>query len=436
MAHLRLTRPTGPFDLALAPPGSKSLTNRAMVLAALSDGRCELSNALFADDTRVMIEALRAMGFAVEADEAARRIAIDGAGGTIRCPDASLHIGNSGTTIRFLTALASLGRGTFRFDGIARMRQRPIGPLVEMLRNLGSRVRYLDADGFPPVEVLADGLPGGLVRYGSESSSQFLSALLHVAPYARHEVKVRLEGRQTSWPYVEMTMRLMDHFGHFVELERDPETHEPSRIVVPTGRYLATDYVVEPDASNASYFLAAAAALPGSRIRIDGLGRSSLQGDVRFTELLKQMGAWVKLERDHVLVEGPDTLEGIDADFSSIPDTAQTFAVLACLAEGSSTLRGLHTLRVKETDRVAALQNELAKLGAEVELDGDDLTIHPPEKLKIAAIDTYDDHRMAMSFSVASMRVSGLVINDPQCVNKTYPGFFDDLPKLGVGVDR
>jgi 3-phosphoshikimate 1-carboxyvinyltransferase len=282
------------------------------------------------------------------------------------------------------------------------------------------------------VEVLADGLPGGLVRYGSETSSQFLSAVLHVAPLARHEVKVSLDGKQTSWPYVEMTMRLMDDFGAFVELERDPQTHEPKRIIVPTGKYAATNYRVEPDASGASYFLASAAMVPNARIVVEGLGTRSLQGDVRFADILKRMGAFVRIDAERITVEGPETLEPIDADFSDIPDTAQTAAVLALFADGPSTLRGLHTLRVKETDRIAALRNELVKLGAEVEIDADALTITPPKSPTPASIDTYDDHRMAMSFAVASLRLDGLVIRHVECVNKTYPIFFDDLARLGV----
>jgi 3-phosphoshikimate 1-carboxyvinyltransferase len=433
-SFVRLTPPARPFDLALAPPGSKSLTNRAMILAALASGESTLRNALFADDTRVMIDCLRRLGFEVRDDETAQTIVITGRGGEIPASSAELFCGNSGTTIRFVAALCSLGRGRFVLDGIERMRQRPIGPLVGMLNNLAARVRHLDQNGYPPIEVLADGLPGGNVRYGSETSSQYLSAVLHVAPLARHETRVYLDGKQTSWPYVEMTMRLMDEFGVLVELERDPVTHEPTRIILPPARYAPRDLTIEPDASNATYFLAAAALVPESRISIDGLGTASLQGDVAFAQLLRRMGASVKVERHRITVEGTDTLEAIDADFSNIPDTAQTFAVLACFAEGASVLRGLHTLRVKETDRVAALQNELTKLGAEVEVVADTMTIHPPPKPHPASIDTYDDHRMAMSFSLAGLRISGVRINDPACVNKTFPSYFDRLRELGVGV--
>jgi 3-phosphoshikimate 1-carboxyvinyltransferase len=427
MEQLRLEPLTQPFDRTFAPPGSKSLTNRAMVLAALSPGKCVLRNALFADDTRVMIEGLKAMGFGVAADEAGRTITIEGRDGLIPSDAADVFCGNSGTTIRFLTALATLGRGTFTFDGIERMRQRPIGPLVEMLRNLGSRVDFLGQPGYPPVRVTANTLPGGLAKYGSETSSQYLSAVLQIAPRARNEISIDLIGKQTSWPYVAMTMQWMDRFGLTCELERDPATGEPVRIIVPRGHYEAGEYLIEPDASNASYFFALAALHEGSKITIEGLGKGSLQGDVGFVDLLQQMGAGLVFGRDFVTVMGARHLAGIDADLSAMPDVAQTLGVVALFAEGETTMRGLHTLRVKETDRVAALEKELQKLGAEVDVEEDTMTIFPPERIKPADIDTYDDHRMAMSFALAGTKSAGVRINDPKCVNKTYPGYFADL---------
>jgi 3-phosphoshikimate 1-carboxyvinyltransferase len=423
-----------PFDRAFAPPGSKSLTNRAMVLAALAEGKCRLGGALFADDTRVMIDGLRKLGFDVQADESANEIVVVGRCGEIPSRHAELFCGNSGTTIRFLTALCALGTGEYVLDGIERMRQRPIGPLVTMLRNLGSRVEHAMEDGYPPVRVRAHGLPGGLVRYGSETSSQYLSAVLQIAPFARHEVRVDLVGAQTSWPYIAMTMQLMDRFGHLCELERDPDTGLPKRIIVPPGRYACDHYAIEPDASNATYFLALAALHNGSKITIEGLGKQSLQGDVGFADVLHQMGALLTFGRDFVTIIGPKRLEGIDVDLSNMPDTAQTLAVTALFAEGPTTIRGLHTLRVKETDRLAALQNELTKLGATVEVEDNVLTIDPPEFVKPALIDTYDDHRMAMSFALAGTKAPGVRINDPACVNKTYPGYFQDLQQFGIGT--
>jgi 3-phosphoshikimate 1-carboxyvinyltransferase len=430
MEQLRIEPITGPFDVDFSPPGSKSLTNRAMVLAALSTGSCKLDHALFADDTRVMIDGLRRLGFDVDAREADESITIAGQGGTIPAASATLFCGNSGTTIRFLTALCAAGRGRFTLDGVPRMRQRPIGPLVGMLRNLGARVQFDAADGYPPVTLDACGLAGGLTRYGSELSSQYLSAVLQVAPYARREVQIDLDGPQSSWPYITMTTRLMHEFGVTCELETDRDTGAPRRLIVPPGTYARDQFTVEPDASNATYFLALAAVHRGGRVTVRGLGKDSLQGDVGFLNVLGDMGANVELGRDFVRVEGTASLQGIDVDLGTMPDTAQTLAVAALFADGPSTLRGLHTLRVKETDRLAALQTELTKLGADVDIDGDALSIHPPAKLRATDIDTYDDHRMAMSFAIAGTKSAGVRINDPACVNKTYPRFFRDLRRF------
>lgn len=398
-----------------------------MVLAALSQSTCRLQGALFADDTLVMIEGLRRLGFDVQTDESNAQIMVTGCGGVIPSRQTEIFCGNSGTTIRFLTALCTLGKGQYVLDGIQRMRQRPIGPLVSMLRNLGARIESVINEGYPPVRVQADGLPGGIVRYGSETSSQYLSAVLQVSPYMRHELRVNLVGKQTSWPYVEMTMRMMDQFGHWCELERDPQTHEPVRIIVPQGGYRLEEYRIEPDASNATYFLALSAIHPDAEVTIRGLGKLSLQGDVGFAEVLKQMGANVILNDNQVTIHGPTRLEGVDVDLSDMPDTAQTLAAVALFARGPTTIRGLHTLRVKETDRLSALEKELTKLGAEIEVQEDTLVINPPEKIKAADIDTYDDHRMAMSFGLVGTRAWGVRINDPGCVNKTYPGYFRDL---------
>lgn len=427
MESLRLDPFSKPFDRTFAPPGSKSLTNRAMVLAALAEAPCTLAGALFADDTRVMIDGLRKLGFEVHADEIAKTITVKGHGGLIPATAAECFCGNSGTTIRFLTALCTLGRGEYTLDGIPRMRQRPIGPLATMLRNLGARIDHTMADGYPPLRIAADQLPGGIVKYGSETSSQYLSALLQVAPYAHHEVIVDLVGRQTSWPYVAMTMQLMDRFGVTCELVRDEATGEPTQIIVPRDTYVLERYDVEPDASNATYFLGLAALHPGSKITINGLGKKSLQGDVGFADVLHQMGAGLTFGADFITIMGNKGLAGVDVDLSNMPDTAQTLAVVSLFAEGPTTIRGLHTLRVKETDRLAALEAELTKLGADVEIEGDTLHIDPPEKLKVASIDTYDDHRMAMSFALAGTKSAGVTINDPACVNKTYPTYFADL---------
>jgi 3-phosphoshikimate 1-carboxyvinyltransferase len=417
----------------MAPPGSKSLSNRAMVLAAMARGHSVLRNVLLADDTRVMIEGLQRLGYGVSVDEAAACVSIDSAGAKPAAAGAELFCGNSGTTIRFLAALCSLGKGDFVLDGVARMRQRPIGELLDLLHQMGVRAMYLGGEGFPPVRVHGDGLPGGIVKFGAAQSSQFLSAALMVSPAARHEVTVDLVGPQTSWPYVAMTMRMMDAFGLTPELVRDPDTAEPKQIVVPRGEYQPRDFTIEPDASNATYFMAVAAVHAGSKLTIRGLGKHSLQGDVGFADLLMRMGAGVEIGEDFITIIGGDELWGIDADLSIMPDTAQTLAVTALFATERTTLRGLHTLRVKETDRLAALSNELTKLGAGIEIEGDTLHIDPPTKIQPAHVETYEDHRMAMSFAIAGTKAAGVVIKDAQCVNKTYPGFFSDLAKVMAG---
>jgi 3-phosphoshikimate 1-carboxyvinyltransferase len=435
MPDVTLQPVTMPFAASITPPGSKSLTNRALVLAALADGASTLSNVLFADDTNVMLDCLGRLGFDLRVDRQANTVRVGGLAGKLPNDTAELFCGNSGTTIRFLTALCALGRGRYQLDGIPRMRQRPIGDLVVLMKNLGVRVDYPVQPGFPPVLVHADGLAGGIARFGGSQSSQFLSAVLQVAPYARHEVHIDLDGPQTSWPYVAMTMRLMDEFHVIPELVRDPATGEPRRIIIPHGHpYRPTDYAIEPDASNATYFLAAAAIHPGAKVTVEGLGKRSLQGDVGFADVLHRMGADLLFGPDFITVIGPERLQGIDVDLSAMPDTAQTLAVAALFAEGPTTITGLHTLRVKETDRVAALAAELTKLGAEVDVQGDDLTIHPPENgPRPAAIHTYDDHRMAMSFALAGTKAPGVTIKEAECVNKTYPRYFEDLERVLAG---
>jgi 3-phosphoshikimate 1-carboxyvinyltransferase len=432
MSDITLTPIGSPFTATVTPPGSKSLTNRALVLAALADGNSTLTNVLFADDTRVMLDGLAKLGFQLEIDEPAARVRVHGRGGAVPRGEAEILCGNSGTTIRFLTALCALGRGTYTLDGVARMRERPIGELAQLLKNLGVRIDYAQREGFPPLQVHANTLPGGLARFGAAQSSQYLSAVLQVAPYARNEVRIDLDPGQTSWPYVAMTMQLMDQFSVTPELIRDPRSGEPRQIIIPQQRYVPSDYAIEPDASNASYFLAAAAIRPGAKVTIEGLGKQSLQGDVGFADVLHKMGADLAFGRDFVTVAGTERLEGIDIDMSGMPDMAQTLAVVALFAEGETTLRGLHTLRVKETDRVAALSTELKKFGAEVEVDGDDLMIMPPDVMRSVRIDTYDDHRMAMAFAVAGTRSANITIRDVECVHKTYPGFFNDLRKLSA----
>ena len=427
-----------PFTATITPPGSKSLTNRALVLAALAAGPCHVSNVLFADDTEVMLAGLERLRFRVDIERASGTVRVEGGGGRIDADSAELFCGNSGTTIRFLAALCALGRGRFTLDGVARMRERPIGTLAGLLRALGARVSHPARDGFPPLQIDAGGLDGGRIRYGREASSQYLSAILMIAPYARRAVEIDLAPDQTSWPYVAMTMQLMERFGVRPNVPSEVTGAAPSAIVVSPGAYAPTRYAVEPDASSASYFLAAAAINPGSKITIDGLGRSSLQGDVGFADILHRMGADLVFGADFITITGPDALTPIDVNLSDMPDMAQTLGVVALFARGRSRLRGLHTLRVKETDRIAALAAELRRLGAGVEVTGDVMTIAPPPQgpSARASIETYDDHRMAMSFAVAGTRVRGITIHNVECVSKTYPGFFQDLTRITRGASH
>jgi 3-phosphoshikimate 1-carboxyvinyltransferase len=419
-----------PFQADVTPPGSKSLTNRALVIAALADGESKLSNVLFAEDTEVMIAGLRALGYELEADAKAATVSVKGRGGVVPTSKAEIACANSGTTIRFLTALCALGEGTFRLDGNERMRRRPIAELVMLLEELGAMVDYEAATGHPPVVVEAQGIPGGRAHFPSAYSSQYLSAVLMVAPYAKEaEVAVALGPGQTSWPYVEMTVRLMALFGVGVRITRDDDDR-PNQLRVPREPYTPRAYQIEPDASSATYFMAAAAVHPGARVRIPGLGEKSLQGDVAFARLLADMGADVSFTADAIAVGGPLRLKGIDVDMSPMPDAAMTLAAIAALAEGPTTIRGLHTWRVKETDRLAALQSELRKLGAGAEVEGDTLLIEPAETVRPAEIATYDDHRMAMSVAVVGSRAPGITILGPGCVAKTYPEFFADLESL------
>ena len=424
-------QPVGAFDVTIADlPGSKSLTNRVLLLAALAEGESTLTNVLFSDDSRAMLDALGRLGFELRINEPTRTVTVVGCGGAIPNKTAELMLGNAGTAMRFLTAACALGPDgcAYTLDGIPRMRERPIGQLVEPLRVLGANIEYLGNDGYPPMRI-GTGFEGGSVQMPPTLSSQYISALLQAGAVAPRGVVLHFEGPIISRPYVEMTARLMEKFG--VEVARPSE--EELMGVEAGSRYVAADYAIEPDASNASYFLAAAAVVPGARCTVQGLGSDSLQGDIHFANLLGQMGADVEFYRDSITVVGSDSLDGIDVYLNDMPDMAQTLAVVALFARGGTVMRDIGNLRVKETDRLAALDTELTKLGAAVKIDGDDLyvDIETPGRLRPAAIDTYDDHRMAMAFAVAGLRCEGVTINDPACVNKTFPEYFEYLARLG-----
>jgi 3-phosphoshikimate 1-carboxyvinyltransferase len=425
-----------PIRARAVVPGSKSITNRALPLAALADGDTTLTGVLFADDTWQMINALQTLGYRLQMDQKAHTVHIGGRGKNLPAGNGqTLSCGNSGTTIRFLAAMLSLGSGDYILDGIARMRQRPIDQLVDQLRVLGADIAYELAAGFPPIRIKGKGLSGGGCQFSDAKSSQYISAVLMAAPLAENPVTVSLLGPITSEPYVLMTLRMMEQFGVHTQVHDQCGKTVSRAIQVPTSVYRSPGtYAIEPDASNASYYLAAGAIVPGSRITVAGLLKNSLQGDVAFADVLGKMGAQVEWLPEGVTVSAPadGKLRGIDLDMNHIPDMVQTLAIVALFADGPTHVRNVWNLRVKETDRLAALEAELRKLGANVQTTKDSIHITPPplSKLPPASIKTYDDHRMAMAFSIAGLRSPGIAIEDPQCTAKTYPEFFDDLAAI------
>ncbi len=408
-------------DATVRIPGSKSLTNRALVCSALAAGTSRLVGWLESDDTAAMIDGLARLGVTVEPEGA--DLLVNGVGGEFAIPLHPIDCRASGTTMRFLAACAALVRGRVVLDGVARMRERPIQDLADALGSLGVSVRTVA--GCPPVTIQGGRLPGGRVAIDASKSSQFLSALLMVAPLAEGEVEI-VATQITSRPYVDATLSVMNAFGISVEL-LGSDTFR-----IPGGqRYRKRTYAIEPDATAATYFFGAAA-ITGGRIRVDGLSPASAQADVRFVEVLERMGCGVERGPNWISVRGPRYLHGVDVDLNALPDSAQTLAVIALFARGRTTIRNVPNLRFKETDRMAALETELRKLGANVETTATDLLIDPPSRVTPARISTYDDHRMAMSFAVAGLAVEGIVIENPDCVRKTFPGFFDELRRLSA----
>lgn len=422
----------GPVDLDIAVPGSKSITNRAMITGALANGPVTLTGALFADDTYFMAEALRKLGFEVQADPLAGRVRIGGLGGRIPASEGELFIGNAGTAMRFLSAFVCLGRGRYRLDGTARMRERPIGDLIEGLQGVGVNARCELNNDCPPVLVDAAGLPGGTAQVDGGRSSQYISALLLVAPYARAPLAVEVTGEFVSRPYVELTLRTMSDFGV-------PTTTDGTRRYAPTHgvAYRGGVYAIEGDATAATYFLAAAAIL-GGRACVTNLRADSPQGDVHFADILGRMGCRVRQgflagRRGIEVSRDPGAkLQAVTVDLNDMPDVAQTLATVALFAEGTSRFINIGNLRIKETDRLKALATELTRLGASVVEGPDELEI-TPGPARDAAIETYDDHRMAMAFALVGLGRKGVTIKNPACVAKTYPGYFNDLDRLRAG---
>jgi len=403
-------------------PGSKSLTNRALLTAALAQGESLLSGALFSDDTRYMSQALLSAGVEVDADEAGSQFRVVSRGGGPGPVAEPIFVGNAGTAMRFLCSYFALGEGTYVLDGAPRMRERPIQELVDALNQLGGRVEAAPGTGCPPVRIEAIGLRGGLAKIPGERSSQFLSSLLLSAPYARQVVDLEVVGELASRPYVDLTAGVMRAFG--VEVENDAYR----QFRVRPGQYRACRYSVEPDASSASYFLAAAA-VTGGEVTVRGLSTQSTQGDIEFVRILEQMGCVAWNSESGLTLAAGSRLEGVDVDMRDCSDVALTLACAAPFASSPTTVRNVAHMRLQETDRIHAITRELERAGITVEEREDGFTVHPAQPLA-ARFETYEDHRMAMSLSLIGLRTPGCSVVDPGCVSKTFPGYFGVLRKL------
>ena len=417
-----------PVDAIVTVPGSKSYTNRALLIASLAKGHSRLTGALFSDDTRYMYEALRQLGVAIAANEERCSFEVIGNGGKISVNHANLYVGNSGTTTRSLVSYVGLGKGEFIIDGDEPMRRsRPISDLLDSLRQIGVDARSQYDNDYLPVVVCANGLQGGHARLNASKSSQFLTSLMLVAPYAVNGLEIDIVDKLKR-PYIDITMSVMNAFGVHVINKNYRYFH------IPAGQqYEPREYAIEPDASSASYFFAAAA-LTGGRVRVKDLTSDSTQGDIRFVDVLERMGCHVNRQSSGIEVMGPAQLKGIDVDMNAISDTALTLAAIAPFAEDRVAIRNIEQTRWQETDRIHAMVTELRKLGVDVVEHQDGVEIYP-SKIKPAKIDTYDDHRVAMSFSLVGLKVPGIRIKNPECVSKTFPSFLDVLANLGKPIN-
>lgn len=416
----------GPVDADVTLPGSKSITNRVLVCAALAEGRSTLRGVLLADDTEAMVSSLLALGIDVDADWGTSTIHVTGTGGRLPDGPATADARMSGTTARFLAPVLALGRGDYVLTGHPQLVARPMTPAFAALREMGVEVAELEAPGHLPATIRGTGsLAGGRIRVPGHLSSQFLSGLLMAAPAMRNGLFVDVTTALVSRPYLDLTIAAMRAFGVSVGVQGGG-----SQFVVGPGRYAATDLRVEPDASAASYFFAAAAVL-GGRVRVEGLGRGTEQGDLRFVDVLSRMGCDVEIGRGYTEVRGTGQLRGVTVDLRELSDTAPTLGVVAAFASTPTRVTGIGFIRHKETDRIAAVVQELQRCGVDAVEELDGFTVTPvPGGPRPARVETYDDHRMAMSFAVLGLRVPGTVIVDPACVAKTFPGFFDALDGL------
>jgi 3-phosphoshikimate 1-carboxyvinyltransferase len=425
---------THPINAAVRVPGSKSLTNRALLIASLANGKTRLVNALFSDDSLYFANALQSLGFDIRLIKEKQEIIVNGLGGKIPVNKSSLFVGNAGTAARFLTAFLTLGSGEFIIDGDARMHERPIGDLIEALKLLGSNLGPANVDDWslitdyskicPPIKIIASGLHGGKTQIAGDISSQFISALLMVAPYARIPVEITLSTDLNSKPYVDMTLSIMRDFG--IEIQRN----RYRSFTIPIKNYEPRkSYEIESDASAASYFFAAPA-ICGGKSKVENISLNSKQGDIAFLDILKRMGCTFSETGNCISVTGPAELCGVDSDMRHIPDTAQTLAAIAPFASSPTRIRGIASARIKETDRIHATCTELMRLGVHVDEHDDGLTIYPCKKFHPATIQSYNDHRMAMAFSLVGLRIPGVTIENPDCVSKTFPNFFEVIETL------
>ncbi|EOX8516431.1 3-phosphoshikimate 1-carboxyvinyltransferase [Salmonella enterica] len=419
-------QPIARVDGAINLPGSKSVSNRALLLAALACGKTVLTNLLDSDDVRHMLNALSSLGINYTLSADRTRCDIMGNGGALRAPGAlELFLGNAGTAMRPLAAALCLGQNEIVLTGEPRMKERPIGHLVDSLRQGGANIDYLEQENYPPLR-LRGGFTGGDIEVDGSVSSQFLTALLMTAPLAPEDTIIRVKGELVSKPYIDITLNLMKTFG--VEIAN----HHYQQFVVKGGQQYQSPgrYLVEGDASSASYFLAAGA-IKGGTVKVTGIGRNSMQGDIRFADVLEKMGATITWGDDFIACTRGE-LHAIDMDMNHIPDAAMTIATTALFAKGTTTLRNIYNWRVKETDRLFAMATELRKVGAEVEEGHDYICITPPAKLHHADIDTYNDHRMAMCFSLVALSDTPVTILDPKCTAKTFPDYFEQLARMST----
>ena len=424
MKQLTMT-PISRVEGEVVLPGSKSLSNRALLLSALSSGNTTLTNLLRSDDTKRMVDALRQLGVNISISDDWSECTVEGFGGLF-LPERKqeLFLGNAGTAIRPLTAVLSLINQEFLIDGDEYMRERPIEHLVDALRQLGAEIEYLEKDGCPPLKLQGGLIKGKDISIRGDISSQYLTALLMALPLAEGDSNITVIGEQVSKPYLDITLGMLEIFGVTATHENYQKFH------IPGGQQYKSpgSYMIEGDASSASYFFGAAA-ISGGPVRVHGLGKSSVQGDYQFLDTIEQMGAKVDRQENWTDVSS-GTLKGVDVDLNHIPDAAMTIAAMALFAEGKTTIRNIYNWRVKETDRMHAMSEGLRRLGAEVETTDDTITINPPEEIRTAEIDTYADHRIAMCFSLAAFGGANVTINDPDCTRKTFPDYFDVLQSI------